>query len=59
LQKNRKCRLKLFEDRRGVPGHLEESLKYKREKLDLYKQKLEVEKLKIETLKDLQKLLTE
>jgi hypothetical protein len=42
-----------------VPGHLEESLKYKREKLDLYKQKLEVEKLKIEALKDLQKLLKE
>lgn len=39
--------------------YVEESLKYKKEKLDLFKEKVEIEKKKIKVFEDLQKILKE
>jgi len=39
--------------------YVEESLKYKKEKLDLYREKLEIEKKKVNVLGDLQTILKE
>lgn len=39
--------------------YVEECLKYKKEKLDLYREKLEIEKKKVKALEDLQNILKE